>query len=351
MSMRLALTKALSKQNALRAFSTTSIRGERVCIVGANGGTGRPLSMLLKMNPKVTTLNLYDVANVAGIAADVSHIDTLSVVKPFTGRDSLDECLSCTNILVITGGEPENDKDSYSDLLKTNSKFMYDILNSAARNCPKAMILILTSPINSIVPFAAEVLKQHKVYDPKRLFGITHLCAMRARSIIADTIIRNPLKIKMQIIGGHSCETILPIISQCMPPLSLDSDEKQLLYDRIRKRNFEVIAAKEGKCGSQLAAACAANILCNSLFEAMSNRRGILATAYVSSTVVPHVPFFSSEFELDAGGVSKIRRMPLLNRVEQELFMEVQEQLKKDIKMGVEAAKKMEQSDDESDEC
>ena len=36
------------------------------------------------------------------------------------------------------------------------------------RNCPKAMLCIITNPVNSTVPIAAEVLKKAGCYDPQR---------------------------------------------------------------------------------------------------------------------------------------------------------------------------------------
>jgi hypothetical protein len=38
----------------------------------------------------------------------------------------------------------------------------------------------------STVAIAAEVLKQHGCYDPKRLMGVTNLDVMRARTFVAD---------------------------------------------------------------------------------------------------------------------------------------------------------------------
>lgn len=43
---------------------------------GSAGGIGQPLALLLKMQPYVTELALYDIANVVGIAADLSHCNT-----------------------------------------------------------------------------------------------------------------------------------------------------------------------------------------------------------------------------------------------------------------------------------
>ena len=48
----------------------------KVTIVGAAGGIGQPLSLLLKANPLVTELALYDLVNTPGVAADLAHVNT-----------------------------------------------------------------------------------------------------------------------------------------------------------------------------------------------------------------------------------------------------------------------------------
>jgi hypothetical protein len=48
----------------------------KVAVLGAAGGIGQPLSLLLKMNRMISQLALYDIANVAGVAADLSHCNT-----------------------------------------------------------------------------------------------------------------------------------------------------------------------------------------------------------------------------------------------------------------------------------
>lgn len=54
--------------------------GFKVAILGAAGGIGQPLAMLMKMNPLVSVLHLYDVVNSPGVTADLSHMDTGAVV-------------------------------------------------------------------------------------------------------------------------------------------------------------------------------------------------------------------------------------------------------------------------------
>ena len=49
-------------------------------------GIGQPLSMLLKLNPAVTKLNLYDIVHTPGVAADLSHCETQSTSTGFVGK-------------------------------------------------------------------------------------------------------------------------------------------------------------------------------------------------------------------------------------------------------------------------
>ena len=48
-------------------------------------GIGQPLSMLLKLNPAVTKLNLYDIVHTPGVASDLSHCETKSTATGFVG--------------------------------------------------------------------------------------------------------------------------------------------------------------------------------------------------------------------------------------------------------------------------
>lgn len=63
-----------------RLFSSSSARQTKVAVLGAGGGIGQPLSLLLKSDPLVSSLSLYDIRGAPGVAADVSHVDTASEV-------------------------------------------------------------------------------------------------------------------------------------------------------------------------------------------------------------------------------------------------------------------------------
>ena len=54
-----------------------------MAVLGAAGGIGQPMSLLLKNSLLVSELSLFDIVNTPGVAADLSHIDTPAKVASF----------------------------------------------------------------------------------------------------------------------------------------------------------------------------------------------------------------------------------------------------------------------------
>jgi len=75
--------------------------------VGDLGGIGQPLSLLLKTSPLVDELSLFDIVNSPGVAADLSHINTKSVVTGYLPPDDgMAKSLTGADIVVIPAGVP-----------------------------------------------------------------------------------------------------------------------------------------------------------------------------------------------------------------------------------------------------
>jgi hypothetical protein len=74
-------------------------------VLGAAGGIGQPLALLLKANSRIDELSLYDVANTPGVACDLSHISTGAVVKGYLGPQQLDAALQGCDLVFIPAGE------------------------------------------------------------------------------------------------------------------------------------------------------------------------------------------------------------------------------------------------------
>ena len=74
--------------------------------MGAAGGIGQPMSLLLKLNPRISHLSLYDIVHTPGVAADLSHCSTPANVSGHVGPEQLRECLEGCEIVVIPAGVP-----------------------------------------------------------------------------------------------------------------------------------------------------------------------------------------------------------------------------------------------------
>lgn len=96
------------------------------------------------------------------------------------------------------------------DLFNTNAGIVRDLAVAISKVAPKALVGIITNPVNSCVPIASEVLKQAGTYDPNRIFGVSTLDVVRAQAFIGEKTNTNPLDVKIPVIGGHSGVTILP---------------------------------------------------------------------------------------------------------------------------------------------
>ena len=95
------------------------------------------------------------------------------------------------------------------DLFKINAGIVKGLVQGCADYCPDAYILIISNPVNSTVPIAAEVLTNAGKFNPKKLFGVTTLDVVRAETFVQSiTGAKDPADTVIPVIGGHSGETI-----------------------------------------------------------------------------------------------------------------------------------------------
>ena len=215
-----------------RSISSTPKNLYKVAVLGAAGGIGQPMSLLLKLNPKITQLSLFDIVNTPGVAADLSHINTPAVVKGYKGDDQLSQALKGAEIVVIPAGVPRKPNMTRDDLFNINAGIVKKLAEECAKTCPKAMICVISNPVNATVPIVTEVFKKHNVHDPKRIFGVTTLDIVRANTFVAQLKNVDPLETNVTVVGGHSGPTILPILSNLKHKFT--DAERQALVHRIQ---------------------------------------------------------------------------------------------------------------------
>ncbi|KAJ3207865.1 Malate dehydrogenase, cytoplasmic [Entophlyctis luteolus] len=310
----------------------------KVAVLGAAGGIGQPLSLLLKANPLVSDLALFDIVNTPGVAADLSHINTPAVVKGYIGNNELAAALAGAHIVVIPAGVPRKPGMTRDDLFNINAGIVKNLATGIAINCPKAFICVISNPVNSTVPIVAEVLKQHNVFDPKRLFGVTTLDIVRANTFVSGIKEVNVQGTEVPVIGGHSGVTIVPILSATSH--SFSEEEVKALTQRIQYGGDEVVKAKDGAGSATLSMAYAGARFANSLLEAtVAKKSGVKECTFVKSDVVDGVEYFSTVVEFGPEGVHKIYPIPSLSAYEKGLLDACIPELKGNIQKGVDFVK------------
>lgn len=323
----------------------------KAVVAGASGGIGQPLSLLLKACPLIDELALYDVVNTPGVATDLSHISTPAKIIGYLPKDDgMKHALTGADIVVIPAGIPRKPGMTRDDLFKINAGIVRDLVKGCAEFCPKAYLLVISNPVNSTVPIAAEVLKAAGVFDPKKLFGVTTLDVVRAETFVAAiTDAKNPSEATIPVIGGHSGETIVPLFSQAKPKPSIPENKLNDLVYRVQFGGDEVVKAKDGAGSATLSMAYAGFRFAEKVIKAAKGEKGIIEPTFV---YLPGVSggdaiqkatgcdYFSAPVELGPSGAEKIHNVvESANDYEKNLLEACYKGLKGNIEKGVEFVK------------
>jgi len=300
-------------------------------VLGAAGGIGQPLSLLLKSSSRISHLSLYDIVNTPGVAADLSHIPTKAEVKGFVGDSQLKECLTGSHVVVIPAGVPRKPGMTRDDLFNTNASIVHTLAKAVAHHCPKAMVLVIANPVNSTVPICAETFKREgNVYDPARLFGVTTLDIIRAKTFVGLAKNVDPTKLDISVVGGHSGITILPLLSR-IKGISFTQDEIEKLTYRVQFGGDEVVKAKNGAGSATLSMAFAGAHFTESILRGLAGEK-VTECTYVQQA---DGSFFSCPVELGKNGVAKIHRdLGKLSDYEAKVLADMQGELQKNIEKG-----------------
>uniref|UniRef100_A0A7S3NK97 Malate dehydrogenase n=1 Tax=Aureoumbra lagunensis TaxID=44058 RepID=A0A7S3NK97_9STRA len=316
-----------------------SRRHASVAVLGAAGGIGQPLSLLLKQSPLVTSLSLYDVVNTPGVAADLSHCSTPAKIKAFVGKDAAADALVGCDVVVIPAGVPRKPGMTRDDLFNTNATIVMTLAQACAKSCPEASFLIISNPVNSTVPIFAETLKKCGVYNPKKLFGVTTLDVVRARTFVAENQNIDVSSVKVDVVGGHAGTTILPLLSQ-IPNTTFSKEDIEQLTHRIQFGGDEVVKAKDGAGSATLSMAYAGAEFAVKLISAQQpGATPVVECTFVESNVT-EAPFFSSPVKLGPDGVEEIYGYGTISEFEEQGLKSMLPDLIAQAQKGIDFVKK-----------
>jgi len=313
---------------------------DTILVSNTAGGIGQPLSLLMKLSPYVSELSLYDIAGTPGVAADVSHINSKASVKGYAGEDELGAALDGADVVIIPAGVPRKPGMTRDDLFKINAGIVKNLVEACGKHCPKALLNIISNPVNSTVPIAAETLKKMGVYDEKRVLGVTTLDVVRAKTFYADKAGVDVERVDVPVVGGHAGVTILPLFSQAVPSPSnaLSADVIDALTKRTQDGGTEVVQAKAGKGSATLSMAYAGALFADACLRGLNGDDDVIECSYVASGVTD-MPYFSSKVKLGRNGVEEVYGLGELNEYEQAGLKAMMAELKDSIAKGEEFAK------------
>ncbi len=326
----------------------------KVTVLGAAGGIGQSLSLLLRLNKNVTELSLFDIVNANGVATDLSHIPTEQIIHGFVPKSRKDvsqlrAALKGADIVVIPAGVPRKPGMTRNDLFKINSSIVRGLVHQAGVVCPDAFICVISNPVNSTVPIAVEELKSLGVYNPAKVFGVTTLDNLRLEEFLSTAIkeatgkIVDPADLRGDVIsiGGHSGTTIVPILNAWARNLS--SEKYDALLHRVQYGGDEVVKAKQGRGSATLSMATAGYRFVSSLSAALREGKTVQEVAFVNFAQLPgsvpdsvkaHVEYLSLPFSLNAQGVQFVQ-FPTISAKEEKLLAVAVGQLRQEVARGV----------------
>ncbi|KPI87656.1 putative malate dehydrogenase [Leptomonas seymouri] len=305
----------------------------KVAVLGASGAIGQPLCLALVQNRRVSELRLYDIISPLGEVIDLSHIPRKVKVTGYTIKE-IRRALEDADLVLVTAGIPRHPGMFREDLFNANKYVIQELSVEVAKHAPRAIIGIISDPLNSMIAVAAETLRQAGVYDPQKLCGLTALDTLRAKSMLADFTGKDPELLHFPVVGGHSGQTIVPLFSQS--GIRLTREEAEYLTHRVRRGGDAVVNAKKGRGSSSLSAAFGTADWVDCVLKALDGEEGLVRSTMVESPLFPEKAlFFASPVEFGREGVKRVLPLPPMNEYEEEQLDRCLADLEKNIRKGL----------------
>ncbi len=271
---------------------------------------------ILEGIPQGKALDLFEASPVEGFDAKI------------VGSNGYDETRD-SDVVIITSGVPRKPGMSREDLLETNKKIIGSVVAQVAERSPKAILIIVTNPLDTMTYFALK----KSGFPKERVIGMAGILdTARFKSFIAMELGISVEDIQALLLGGHGDEMVpLPRYTTVsgIPLSQLLSKEKiDRLVDRTRKGGGEIVNLL--KTGSAFYAPSAAAI---QMTEAIlkDKKRILPCCVYLDGEYGLRDICFGVPIKLGAKGVESILELELTGD-EKKLVAQSAESVKKSIK-------------------
>ena len=214
-----------------------------------------------------------------------------------------------SDVIIITSGIPRKPGMSRDDLLATNAKIMKSVVTQAAQYSPKAVLIIVSNPLDAMCHVALEASN----FPKNRVLGMAGvLDSARFRSFIAQELNVSVENTHAFVLGGHG-DTMVPLprfstvsgipITELMDQATIDR-----LVKRTREGGAEIVSLL--KTGSAFYAPASA--ACEMAEAIIKDKKKILpCAAYLTGEYGIHDLFIGVPVKLGKTGIEEIIQIKL----------------------------------------
>ena len=215
----------------------------RVTIVGS-GFVGATAAMRIVQKGLADDVVLIDIVEglPQGLSLDMRESAPVEGFEPNVRGTGDYADTAGSDVVVITAGLPRQPGMSRMDLLDKNAGIMRPVVGAVAEHSPKAVLVVVTNPLDEMTYLAAEV----SGFPKERVMGMAGvLDSARLRYFIAEELGASPATVEAMTLGSHG-ESMVPLPRHATvngKPLTDLADDETLerLYQRTRDGGAEIV--------------------------------------------------------------------------------------------------------------
>ncbi len=252
---------------------------KKITIVGA-GRVGESTAHNLAKNETCSEILLIDIKEGVpqGTALDIQESAPIyNFDTKLAGSNDLKD-MAGSEMVVITAGVPRKPGMSRSDVLDTNLAVLNEIVDTAIKHCPRALLLVVTNPVD-VLTYAAW---KRSGFERRRVFGMAGvLDSARMASFVAMETGYSVKDINAMVLGGHG-DSMVPMtrfttINGIPIEHFLSREKIEKIVKRTREGGAEILSLRKTASAYDAPAASIAFMI-----DAISrNRRHILPAVAV----------------------------------------------------------------------
>lgn len=203
----------------------------KVTVVGA-GNVGATCAQVLATREVCSEVVLLDIKEgfAEGKMLDLFQCETLmDYDTKLTGVTNDYAATAGSDVVVVTSGIPRKPGMTREELIGTNAGIVKSVVESILKHSPKAIILIVSNPMDTMTYLALKASGLPK----NQVFGMGGaLDSARFKCYLAKSLGVNINDVDGMVIGGHGDTTMIPLVSKAsvcgLPVTCLCKDKAKL---------------------------------------------------------------------------------------------------------------------------